>query len=131
MVVDATGGRPVVDLLRRAIYMGWFAGCGGHRRQDGILRGRLLPDTQTELILCCNPCSGGRVADRVPAERQAGTHPRMEQMHVRMTRGGREQFGAWRAGEHDDLVFAVALACWGARKILRRPPCFTLFGMAA
>jgi hypothetical protein len=26
------------------------------------------------------------------------------------------QFGAWREGEHDDLVFALALACWGAKK---------------
>ena len=25
------------------------------------------------------------------------------------------QFGAWRAGEHDDLALAVALACWRAK----------------
>jgi hypothetical protein len=32
---------------------------------------------------------------------------------VRTTAAGHEQFGVWREGQHDDLVFAVALACWG------------------
>ena len=37
-------------------------------------------------------------------------------MRVRVTASGREEYGAWRAGEHDDLVLAVALACWGGTK---------------
>ena len=37
----------------------------------------------------------------------------MADMRVKVTPAGNEQFGAWREGEHDDLVFAVALACWG------------------
>ncbi len=40
----------------------------------------------------------------------------MESMEVRVTAAGHEQFGAWREGTHDDLVFGVALACWCARK---------------
>lgn len=40
----------------------------------------------------------------------------MAGMQVRVTSSGREQFGAWREGSHDDLVFAVALACWNTRK---------------
>ena len=40
----------------------------------------------------------------------------MADMRVKVTPAGHEQFGAWRQGEHDDLVFAVALACWGAGK---------------
>ena len=40
----------------------------------------------------------------------------MAEMRVKVTPAGHEQFGAWRQGEHDDLVFAVALACWGAGK---------------
>ena len=40
----------------------------------------------------------------------------MAEMRVKVTAEGNEQFGAWREGEHDDLVFAVALACWGVRK---------------
>ncbi len=40
----------------------------------------------------------------------------MAGMRVRVTASGREQYGTWRAGEHDDLVLAVALACWGGRQ---------------
>jgi hypothetical protein len=33
-------------------------------------------------------------------------------MQVKVSTAGNEQFGAWREGTHDDLVLAVALACW-------------------
>jgi len=33
-------------------------------------------------------------------------------MQVKISTAGNEQFGAWREGTHDDLVLAVALACW-------------------
>jgi hypothetical protein len=48
----------------------------------------------------------------------------MAEMQVKISGSGNEQFGAWRSGEHDDLVLAVALACWGVRKVaprVRRP----------
>ena len=40
-----------------------------------------------------------------------------EEMRVKVGLEGREQYGAWREGTHDDLVFAVALAYWAARKM--------------
>ena len=43
-------------------------------------------------------------------------------MRVKVGGEGREQYGAWREGTHDDLVFAVALACWAARKMYPREP---------
>jgi hypothetical protein len=49
----------------------------------------------------------------------------MAEMRVKISGSGNEQFGAWRKGEHDDLVLAVAMACWGVRKVtplLRRRP---------
>jgi hypothetical protein len=48
----------------------------------------------------------------------------MAEMRVKISGSGGEQFGAWRNGEHDDLVLTVAMACWGVRKVtpkLRRP----------
>ncbi|MDP2959560.1 MAG: hypothetical protein Q8N53_24280 [Longimicrobiales bacterium] len=41
-------------------------------------------------------------------------------MRVKVGGEGREQYGAWREGTHDDLVFAVALAYWAARKMYPR-----------
>ena len=43
----------------------------------------------------------------------AGTlAPEMQEMRVKMGPSRREQYAAWRTGEHDDLVMAVALAAW-------------------
>jgi hypothetical protein len=33
---------------------------------------------------------------------------------VKITAAANETFAAWREGAHDDLVLAVALACWHA-----------------
>ena len=38
------------------------------------------------------------------------------EMRMKMTAAGNEQYEAWREGSHDDLVLAVALACWGMGK---------------
>jgi hypothetical protein len=37
-------------------------------------------------------------------------------MQVKVSTAGNEQFGVWREGQHDDLVLAVALACWAVGK---------------
>jgi hypothetical protein len=37
-------------------------------------------------------------------------------MRVETTGGGREKYGA-KSGKHDDLVLAVALACWVVIKL--------------
>jgi hypothetical protein len=36
----------------------------------------------------------------------------LENFRVRITPAVNEVFGDWREGEHDDLVFALALAAW-------------------
>ncbi|TAK32387.1 MAG: hypothetical protein EPO21_15325 [Chloroflexota bacterium] len=35
---------------------------------------------------------------------------------VKITDSGHDTYGAWREGTHDDLVLAVALACWWAER---------------
>lgn len=59
---------------------------------------------------------------RVAAELEHGPLlvKEMAEMRVKITSSGREQYGTWREGQHDDLVFAVALTCWGARKMYGR-----------
>ncbi len=39
----------------------------------------------------------------------------MMSMRARVTPAGNEQMGAWKAGTHDDLALAVAMACWRAK----------------
>ena len=45
----------------------------------------------------------------------------MENFQVKVTDSGNEQFGAWREGEHDDLLLATALACWAAAQFTPPP----------
>jgi hypothetical protein len=118
LVVDGTGvGRPVVDLLRQA-----KPGCpiiaavitSGQRetRIDGyygipkrdLMVGLQVLLQQGELQIAAGLKYGPALAEEMAA------------MEVKVTSAGREQFGAWREGTHDDLVFAVALACWGSKK---------------
>jgi hypothetical protein len=40
----------------------------------------------------------------------------MAAMRLRVTEAGNEQYGSCREGSHDDLVLAVALACWSVKK---------------
>lgn len=122
VAVDATGvGRAVVDLLR-----------------DAEPRGRLMPviftagalETQDrgyfhvpkrDLVVGLQVLLQKkelRISSRI---RDVATLLKeLSDMQVRVTLSGNEQYGAWREGTHDDLVFAVALACWSAKKV--HPP---------
>ena len=124
LIVDGTGvGRPVVDLLRRS-----GPGCtvmpvtitggdteeyanGYHRvpKRDLIVGLQLLFQ-RGELQIA------GELELGPALEKELGD------MRVKTTPFGREQYGAWREGQHDDLVLAVALACWGAQKMYPNPP---------
>ena len=125
LIADATGvGRPVMDMLRRA-----ELGCrrlwpvvitsgdlerhaDGHYRvpkRDLIVGLQLL--LQRRGLQIAEGMKFGPVLAREMAE-----------MRVKITPSGNEQYGAWREGEHDDLVLAVALACWGARRVYPNPP---------
>lgn len=35
---------------------------------------------------------------------------------IRITESAHDTYGSWRENEHDDLIFAVMLACWWARR---------------
>ena len=39
---------------------------------------------------------------------------------LKMTAAGNETFSAWRDADHDDLVLAVALACWLGEQPVRQ-----------
>jgi hypothetical protein len=111
LVVDATGvGAPVVDLLRSAglgVSLTTVTITGGERAHGQgerwhVPRGDLLAGL--EVLLEAGElkiCKRLREAERLVRE--------LESMQL----GSRSKSGG---GEHDDLVFAVALAVWRARR---------------
>jgi hypothetical protein len=124
LVVDATGGgQPVVDLFRRAeieatMMPAMITPGGTESLSHGYYRvpkRDLVTGLQVLLQRGALRIAGGlKYGPALVAE--------MAAMRVKLSNGGREQFGAWREGTHDDLVLAVALACWAARKMYPGEP---------
>ena len=124
LAVDGTGvGRPVVDLLRRA-----RPGCelmpvnitSGLKQTEecgyyGVPKRDLILGLQVLLQ---------RGVLRIAAGLEHGPDlvKEMAAMQVKITLTGHEQYGCWREGTHDDLVFAVALACWNAQRMYPNDP---------
>jgi hypothetical protein len=121
LVVDATGvGRAVVDLLART-----------------PMPCRLLPVTITSGRAVTGDGAGGL---HVPKRDLVGAAQLMLQsgrlvfsrelplidtlvkeldmFQVKISAAGNELFGTWREGQHDDLVFALSLACWAAENAI-------------
>lgn len=119
LVVDGTGvGPAVVDFLRmedlRAqLWPVTITGGKRERRAGGYYR---VP--KRDLVVGLQVLmqqSGLQIAQGM---KEGATLVReMSEMRVKVSGSRNEQFGAWRNGEHDDLVLAVALACWGVRKV--------------
>jgi hypothetical protein len=118
LVMDATGvGAPVLEMLRLAnlgcrIVPVNLTGGGRESQSDGVwnvpkrdlIIGLVTMLEKKELALSM----------RVPSARVLDKE--LAGMESRVTRSGQLSFGAWREGEHDDLVMAAALACWRARR---------------
>lgn len=117
LVVDWTGvGRPVVDMIRQAgpkckklVPITITAGTSAN--PDG--RGWRVP--KVELVSSLQVLLQERrlkVAAQTPAA--SAFVSELQSFKVKITPALNETFGAWRDGEHDDLVLAVACAAWVA-----------------
>jgi hypothetical protein len=119
LVVDATGvGEPVVDLLRSArlgcdlcavtITSGEHAHATGNREWN-VPKRDLIANVQVLLE-----------RDELRMARRMGDVGSLVRelldMQSMTTGSGRRRFGADGHGQHDDLVIALALACWRARR---------------
>jgi hypothetical protein len=120
LVVDQTGvGRAVVDMLRQtASSVIAVTITGGHvvnHAEDGSYH---VP--KKELITALQVVMQGRRLQIARSLPDASLLVReLQQFQVKITAAANETFGAWRNGQHDDLVLAVALACWWSE---RTPP---------
>lgn len=116
LVLDYTGvGRPVADLFRRArlscslraIYVhggdavtregGWLIGVP---KRDLIASAQVLLQSERLKIAAILPDTAILTTELV-------------NMRVKIDpRTAHDSYAAWRENQHDDLVFAVSLACW-------------------
>ena len=115
-VVDATGvGRPVVDMLREAKVKPMVAVTitGGETvTRDGkdyrVPKRDLVSTLQ---VLLQNDWL--KIAEGLPLAEVLVRE--MQNFRVKISLAGHDSYEAWREGDHDDLVLAVALACWYAK----------------
>jgi hypothetical protein len=133
LAVDTTGvGRPVADMLRRRLW-GWLEASGEHRLkcawititggesvtriEGGGLRVPKRDLASAPLVLMQNKqlkiAEGLELADTLKRE--------LLNFKVKINIAtGHDSYEAWREGDHDDLVLAVAMACWCGEKYLKK-----------
>jgi len=121
LVVDGTGvGRPVVDMIRKA-RMGanlrpvTITGGSKESCADGYWH---VP--KVALISCTNVLlQNGRIVWNKEMRYVQTLVKELQNYRVKITASANESFNA-REGAHDDLVLALALACWWGERGTRR-----------
>ena len=107
-------GRAVVDLLRqeRLPCLLWPVVITGGHSETYSEESYEAPNRELLAGLQVMLQSGElRIAADVPESAALGRE--LGAIRVEISESGRE---GWRSGAHDDLVFAVALACWAAKR---------------
>ena len=128
LVADATGvGRPVVDMLRAAgvrpltsVSIHGGDSVTEEKREVRLPKRDLVATLQVLLQEGRMRMAEGLAGlDLLKAELQAFK----AQINLKT---GHDTYEAWRERDHDDLVLALALACWRAER--PRPPAVVIFG---
>jgi hypothetical protein len=121
LIADATGvGRPVIDLLRqnfssRRLHAVSITGGNTENKEDrgGVVYWnvpkRILVSTVQVLLQTQRLKIASDLAEAPTLARE------LQNFQVKITDSAQDTYGAWREGAHDDLVLAVALACWAAK----------------
>jgi len=119
LIVDATGvGRPVVDLLRRERLPGTLLDVTITGGDTATHQGSSWRVPKRELVSVAQVLlQSGRlkIAEALPDT--AVLTRELLNFQVKINDLAHDSYGAWREGTHDDLVLAVALACWAAEQI--------------
>lgn len=114
VAVDATGlGKPVADLLREMQLPGELAAVKITAGDRESRAGGVWNVPKRDLIGGVKVLLEKRELQIAKELRETGPLVReLLDVKARRRASGRERLGADGAGEHDDLVIAVALACW-------------------
>lgn len=116
--VDATGvGRPVVDLLEAAWLSPYAITITAGDTVQGAARTWRVP--KRDLVGVLQVAFQARRL-QIAAGLSAADLLLQELMNfkVKITAAANDTYGAWREGVHDDLVLAVAIACWLAEQAI-------------
>lgn len=115
LIVDATGvGRPVVEMIAAAgldpISVTITGGYEPTRTDRGEWR---VP--KRDLVMATQLVFQSRRITVVPELEQAKLlRDELLNFRLKLTKAGNDTYEAWREGQHDDLVLAVAIALWYA-----------------
>lgn len=116
LAIDFTGvGRPVLDIINLIglpVKRAPILITGGHTVSfDKSTNAWHVPKKDLVSTLQILMQSGRlKIAKGMPLADKLSTE--LSNFRVKITASANESFGAWRDGQHDDLVLAVALACW-------------------
>lgn len=114
LAVDGTGvGAAVVDMFRQAKLAAKLFPIiitGGDTVTSDGLAYRVPKRDLVGLVQVCLQTSRLKIASVLP-EAATLTHE-LQNFQVKITDAANDVYGAWREGQHDDLVLAVALALW-------------------
>lgn len=121
LVVDATGvGRPVVDMLRKARPNGKVRPVMITSGASESIQGGYFHVAKTILISCTNVILQNQRLKFAAGMPDVKTLVReLQNYRIKVTASANETFNA-REGAHDDLVLALALACWWGERGQRR-----------
>jgi len=114
LAVDATGvGRPVVDMLEEAgipadLYALTLTGGDSVQREGSRIR---VPKRDVVSSVACLLQTGRLRIPRTLAGAEV-LERELVRFRAKITLSGHDTYEAWREADHDDMVLAVALACW-------------------
>jgi hypothetical protein len=112
LVVDATGvGAAVLDLLRDRGLGPVPVWITAGERAEGVGDGWRVPKRDLVAVIQVL-LQTGRLKLAAGLPEVATLVQELREFRVRYTPTGRDVYGVWREGEHDDLVLALALAVW-------------------
>lgn len=123
LVVDQTGvGRPVVDMLHKTKVKATIVPInitGGLKALPAERGGWSVPKKEMvsvmQLLL-----QGRRLQIAKTLSNAAVLFKELQNFKVKITAAANETFEAWREGDHDDMVLAVAVAAWHGERGLGR-----------
>jgi hypothetical protein len=125
LVVDATGvGAPVVEMLRAegpACDISSVTITGGEKESGGAGHGGGHYNVPKRDLMASVQLALEKGELRIAGTLREAEALVEELVDVRKTyrESGRDRMGADGAGQHDDLVIALALACWKGRRVVK------------